>query len=88
MTDYCYCDAYGKCWFCVENSTSKFSKVAAKVLLEGIRWLEEVSECPFCNLACNEDDFAPHEEGCPFVGYELSEDMEPLKAFAKKVADG
>jgi hypothetical protein len=59
--------------------------VARGCLLSAIEHLEYNSSCPFCDAGAS-DEFGgdtSHTEECPLVGYDLTKDVEVLRAFAK-----
>lgn len=63
-------------------------EVAKAVLLEAIRCLEDSASCHFCE--CGEYDWRdgtdlPHSEDCPLHGYDMTPDVERLKAWATQL---
>lgn len=61
-------------------------QVAKLVLLDTLRYLEEHSYCRFCVAGhdpdlCGVDD--NHVKTCPLFGYDMTPDLEHLKAWAE-----
>lgn len=61
-------------------------QVAKLMLLDALRYLEDYSCCRFCVAGhdpylCGVDD--SHAEGCPLFGYDVTPDLERLKAWAR-----
>lgn len=57
--------------------------VARACLKYAIKYLDEVQACPFCDLGhtVEEDAVVTHAIGCPFRGYERTEEVERLNAW-------
>ncbi len=65
--------------------SNALSDVARRVVLGAIKYLDEVQACPFCDLGHTiELNDAPetHALECPLRGFERTEDVERLRAWA------
>lgn len=60
--------------------------VAKKVLLAALANLEYFSHCDFCGAGEPDDDGGdkPHSDECPLFGFDMTVDVERLKAWAKE----
>lgn len=59
---------------------------AKAVVLATIKYLDEVQACPFCELGHVPEEvemFSMHDDGCPLQGYERTEEVEKLRAWAE-----
>lgn len=65
---------------------SAFPSIAKRVLLEAIERLEHFCRCDFCKAGECDDDGGDqdHSEECPLWGFDMTDDLERLKAWAKE----
>ena len=68
--------------------TDDFEAVAKRCVLEVIYILDYESKCPFCDSGECDDDGGDklHDGGCPLFGFDMTVDVERLKAWALMVA--
>lgn len=58
-------------------------QVAKLVLLHAVRRLEFFSRCDFCVAGRDDHGDNLHVEACPLFGYDMTPDLERLKAWAE-----
>lgn len=67
------------------SSTPDFSHVARACVIELLRRLDYFQACPLCDAGQPDDDGGdkPHDEECPLRDFNLTKDVEALRAWAK-----